>query len=119
MEERAIEGEERALKRLFGILSVSDGYVTEGVSFSISNVFSKDPAFVLRHAGSLMDGERDLLFKAIMMQLYYGQIFSGKYPPEFDAIRNIGGSAGRFVRMFEYYLENPAHLEDWSIIPPE
>jgi hypothetical protein len=119
LKERASNGEVRALKRLFDILSVSDGYVTEGVSFALSEVFKKEPAFVLGNALSLDKDERDMLFKAIMLQLYYGRIFSGKYPPEFDDIRKLGEPSARFVKMYEYYLKHPEHLEDWSIDVPE
>lgn len=119
LEKNALRGDAKSLHRLIDLFSVSDGYVSEGLSVALAAIFEANPAFVLKNAYGLDGEKRDLLFKAILYENYYGALFENTYPPDFSEIKELGKYSERFVRMYEYYLKHPAHLEDWSVTPPE
>jgi hypothetical protein len=119
LEKRALAGDTKAFIRLLDLFTVSDGYVSEDLSETLASLFEADHEFVLRNAYERDMESRDLLFKAVISVNYSGFIFKKSYPPDWEAITGLGKYSHRFVRMYEYYLENFEHLEEWSITPPE
>jgi hypothetical protein len=119
LRERALAGDTKAFHRLLDLFTVSDGYVSEDLSETLASLFKTDPEFVLRNAHGRDAASRDLLFKAVIYVNYAGLIFEKSYPPAWDEITALGKYSQRFVRMYDYYLENFEHLEDWSVTPPE
>jgi hypothetical protein len=119
LKERALTGDTRAFHRLLDLFTVSDGYVSEDLSETLASLFKAKREFVLRNAYGRDAQSRDLLFKTVIYVNYSGLIFQKSYPPEWEEITALGKYSQRFVRMYEYYLENFEHLEDWSVTPPE
>ena len=119
LKERARAGDTKAFHRLLDLFTVSDGYISDGLSETLASLFDAETEFVLRNAYERDAESRDLLFKAVIHVNYSGFIFEKSYPPGWEEITALGTYSRRFVRMYEYYLENFEHLEDWSITPPE
>jgi hypothetical protein len=119
LKNRAIDNDTRSLGRLFEIYFTSDGYVTEGVLTNIGEVYKAKPALVVEQAASYDSPKRDLIYKGVISNVHYGQVFEGEYPGNIEELRAIGGRSERFLQMYDYYLKHPMDIEDWSVNPPE
>ncbi len=89
LEKNALHEDTKSLHRLIDLFSVSDGYVAEALSVTLSEIFEADHAFVLENTYELDKEERDLLFKAVLYENYYGALFENTYPPDFSEIKNL------------------------------
>ncbi|MDH3673187.1 MAG: hypothetical protein OES46_18825 [Gammaproteobacteria bacterium] len=119
LESRALNEDTKSLARLFEIFFISDGYVTEGVLASIGAVYKARPVFVLRTAHTYDSPKRDLIYKCIIFDVYYGPVFQGEYPSNVGELKGLGKQAARLLQMYDYYLKHPQDIEDWSVNPPE
>ncbi len=118
LKNRALNEDRKSLGRLFEILFTSDGYVTEGVLVSIGTVYKAKPGSVLQRAYAYDSAKRDLIYKGIIFEVYYGLVFENKYPLNIGELRSLGKPAERFLQMYAYYLKHPQDIEDWSVNPP-
>lgn len=119
LKNRALNEDTKSLARLFEIFFTSDGYVTEGVLASIGGIYKAKPGFVLEKAYPYDSAKRDLIYKGIIFDVYYGLVFQGKYPLNIGELKGLGKQVERFLQMYEYYLKHPQDIEDWSVIPPQ
>ena len=115
---RAGKKDAKALTRLIEILLTSDAYMTENLVVTLAALFKTDPEFFLNHTWQMEKERRDLAYKAIIYENYYGEVFGKNHPPIWNDLKKMGVVSTRFRNMFEYYLANPGHLEDWSVNPP-
>ena len=115
---RAGKKDAKALTRLIEILLTSDTYMTENLVVTLAALFETDPEFFLNHTWQMEKERRDLAYKAIIYENYYAEVFEKDHPPIWNDLKKMGVVSTRFRNMFEYYIANPEHLEDWSIDPP-
>ena len=117
--ERAGKEDSRALDRLVELLLASDGYMTEGLAVTLGDLFETNPGFFLDHTWQMEKKRRDLAYKTIIHENYYGDVLEKTYPTIWNDLKKMEVVSARFIRMYEYYIENPGHLEDWSVDPPD
>lgn len=116
---RSKNGDKRSLQRLCEISFSSDGYVSEGVSTSLAAVYRTKPEFVLRNVYDYESAKRDLIYQRILYEEYEGLFFAKQYPSNISELRALGEKSKRFLQLYDYYLQHPRDIEDWSKIPPE
>lgn len=117
LERRAVTKDTKSVRRLMDIFLVSDGFLTELVEASLNSVFKSDPESTLNIANTYPSNDRDSIYKVIIYNAYYGDLLDKKYPENYQHIKSLGPVSERFIRMLEYYMNNPTHIEDWSIEP--
>ena len=117
LKQRGLNEDAKSLIRLFEIFLDSDGYVTEGVLGSIGTIYKTKPRFVLEKVYPYESPKRDLIYKGIISNVYYGSVFQGQYPSNIEELKALGKQAERFLQMYDYYLKHPKDIEDWSVNP--
>ncbi len=89
-------------RRLVYFRSTSDGYISAGLTSTLTSIFEREPEFLLRNTCPLKGAGRDRLYHDIIDNLYGGFIFDGAYPPRWDEWADLGPDSKRFMRIYEH-----------------